>query len=358
MKRSISILHVYFPFPFQFNMGDFLIGNASTVVERETEGSSVGEAPLCTACEMAVVWMQNQLKQKGTKERVLEYVDQLGQQQKIHSDSVSSIRWSSPTPGLGTSRYISKASIAGLPPNIRKKNSTCTVAELMCKYRTETLITLKSETRNWVLVDLFSIFAGEQVRFNRSCYDDVHGGFGLGDRNGGGVSLLEFARAFGIVIANSRFLKNEEHLVTFRSSVAKTQIDFLLLRKVDNGLCKDCKVIPREYLTTRHKLLVMDLEIKMEKKMRVVDGRLRIKWVSLTMASAKEMRERLMAKGVWGGSGDATDIWDRTTNCIREVAREVFGVSRGSRGGHHMTGSGMVKFKKRWKRRKRGMLNW
>ncbi|XP_059313378.1 cyprosin-like [Lycium ferocissimum] len=51
--------------------------NIRTVVERETEGSSVGEAPLCTACEMAVVWMQNQLKQKETKERVLEYVDQL-----------------------------------------------------------------------------------------------------------------------------------------------------------------------------------------------------------------------------------------------------------------------------------------
>uniref|UniRef100_A0A0V0HIJ1 Putative ovule protein n=1 Tax=Solanum chacoense TaxID=4108 RepID=A0A0V0HIJ1_SOLCH len=51
--------------------------NIRTVVERETEGSSVGEAPLCTACEMAVVWMQNQLKQAGTKEKVLEYVNQL-----------------------------------------------------------------------------------------------------------------------------------------------------------------------------------------------------------------------------------------------------------------------------------------
>ncbi|KAJ8554114.1 hypothetical protein K7X08_024792 [Anisodus acutangulus] len=90
-------------------------------------------------------------------------------------------------------------------------------------------------------------------------YDDVHGGFDLGDRNGGGVSLLEFARAFGMMIANLRFLKKDEHLVTFRSSVAKTQIDFFLLRKADNGLCKDCKVISMEYLTTRHKLLVMDL---------------------------------------------------------------------------------------------------
>ncbi|XP_059277658.1 uncharacterized protein LOC132031762 [Lycium ferocissimum] len=67
-------------------------------------------------------------------------------------------------------------------------------------------------------------------------YDDVHGDFGFGDRNGGGVALLDFARAFGLVIANSSFPKKEEHLVTFRSSLAKTQIDFLLLRKDDKGL--------------------------------------------------------------------------------------------------------------------------
>ncbi|XP_059290453.1 uncharacterized protein LOC132043988 [Lycium ferocissimum] len=69
-------------------------------------------------------------------------------------------------------------------------------------------------------------------------YDDVHGGFGFGDRNGGGVALLDFARAFGLVIANSSFPKKDEHLVTFRSSVAKTRIDFLLLRRDDKGRAK------------------------------------------------------------------------------------------------------------------------
>ncbi|XP_055830881.1 uncharacterized protein LOC129899908 [Solanum dulcamara] len=36
-------------------------------------------------------------------------------------------------------------------------------------------------------------------------YDDVHGGFSFEDRNGGGVSLLDFVRDFGMVIPNSRF---------------------------------------------------------------------------------------------------------------------------------------------------------
>ncbi|XP_059281190.1 uncharacterized protein LOC132034863 [Lycium ferocissimum] len=157
-------------------------------------------------------------------------------------------------------------------------------------------------------------------------YDEVHGGFGFGDRNGGGVSLLNFAKAFGLVVANSSFPKTEEHLVTFRTSVAATQIDFLLLRKDDKGLCKDCKVIPSENLTTQHKLRVMDLEIKRRKKKRAMDDRPRIRWGSLTPASALEMGEKLMAMGAWDSRG-----MRRVCGIGRPVAlgnREILGVSR------------------------------
>nr|XP_016454461.1 PREDICTED: craniofacial development protein 2-like [Nicotiana tabacum] len=61
-------------------------------------------------------------------------------------------------------------------------------------------------------------------------YTEVHGGFGFGERNEGGTSLLDFAKAFNLVIANSCFPKREEHLVTYQSSVAKTQIDYFILR--------------------------------------------------------------------------------------------------------------------------------
>ncbi|XP_009627203.1 uncharacterized protein [Nicotiana tomentosiformis] len=101
-------------------------------------------------------------------------------------------------------------------------------------------------------------------------YDDVHGGFGFGDRNEGFNSLLDFARAFDLVIANSSFPKREEHLVTFRNSMGKTQIAYLLGRKCDKGMCTDCKVIPSENLTTLQRLLVMDLEIKRSRKKRTV----------------------------------------------------------------------------------------
>ncbi|CAA3011737.1 cyprosin-like [Olea europaea subsp. europaea] len=48
------------------------------VVDKENkEGTSARESLLCTACEMAVVWMQSELKQEEVKEKVLEYVNQL-----------------------------------------------------------------------------------------------------------------------------------------------------------------------------------------------------------------------------------------------------------------------------------------
>ncbi|XP_059310957.1 uncharacterized protein LOC132062394 [Lycium ferocissimum] len=103
--------------------------------------------------------------------------------------------------------------------------------------------------------------------------------------------------------------------------------------KGDRGLCRDCKVILRENMTTKHKLLAMDLEITRKKRRgwwvidqgsnRVVDGR-----------QALEIGEKLMEMGEWGSSGDTSSMWDRLASFIREATREVLGVSRGNFGGH------------------------
>ncbi|XP_070046881.1 uncharacterized protein [Nicotiana tomentosiformis] len=99
------------------------------------------------------------------------------------------------------------------------------------------------------------------IGFSTSGYGELHGGFGFGDRNGGGTSLLDFARALELVIANSSFTKREEHLVSFRRMVAKIYIDYLLLKRCDRWLCEDCKVIPSESLATQYWLLVMDVGV-------------------------------------------------------------------------------------------------
>lgn len=46
------------------------------VVDKEST-ESVGEDALCTACEMAVVWMKSQLNNEGIKDRVIDYVNQV-----------------------------------------------------------------------------------------------------------------------------------------------------------------------------------------------------------------------------------------------------------------------------------------
>ncbi|XP_070054014.1 uncharacterized protein [Nicotiana tomentosiformis] len=182
------------------------------------------------------------------------------------------------------------------------------------------------------------LFIGEDfnchIRTTSGGYDDVHGGFGFGDRNGGGTSLLDFARAFDLVISNSSFPKKREHLATYRSSVAETQIDYLLYRKSDRGLCKDCKVIPSENLSTLHRLLVMDLEITRKRSKRAMYSQHRIKWGALTEAKSQNLGVKLLTMGVWRSSGDANTMWITTAQCIREAAREVLGVSKGYSSGH------------------------
>ncbi|KAM3304944.1 hypothetical protein P3S67_011810 [Capsicum chacoense] len=46
-------------------------------------------------------------------------------------------------------------------------------------------------------------------------FDDVHGGFGFGERNEEGAALLDFARSFVLVVVNSSFPKKDDHLITF-----------------------------------------------------------------------------------------------------------------------------------------------
>ncbi|XP_070008391.1 uncharacterized protein [Nicotiana sylvestris] len=165
-------------------------------------------------------------------------------------------------------------------------------------------------------------------------YGEVHGGFGFGDKNGGGTSLLDFARAFELVIVNSMFPKREEHLVTFRSMVVKTQFDYILLRRCDRGLFEDFKVIPSENLATQHRLLVMDVGILMKRKKRFVRDQSRIRWGALSKDNAQKLEGQLTNMGAWKSGGDASAMWTATTDCIREATREVLGVSKGYSGTH------------------------
>lgn len=61
-----------------FNGDEYVSTGIESVVEKENkEGSSAGDDLLCTACEMLVIWVQNQLREKETKEAAINYLDKL-----------------------------------------------------------------------------------------------------------------------------------------------------------------------------------------------------------------------------------------------------------------------------------------
>ena len=97
-------------------------------------------------------------------------------------------------------------------------------------------------------------------------YEGVHSGKGWGDRNAEGEAILEFARCFGLVVANTFFMKEMHKLVTYESSEVRTVVGYVLARKIDMKDVKDVKVIPGEECVSEHKLVVLDMSMKRSTK--------------------------------------------------------------------------------------------
>ena len=55
--------------------------------ENAKSSNGVGDAA-CSACEMAVVWIQSQLRQNMTQERILDYINDVTQQASITFDKI------------------------------------------------------------------------------------------------------------------------------------------------------------------------------------------------------------------------------------------------------------------------------
>ncbi|KAL5138398.1 Craniofacial development protein 2 [Glycine soja] len=160
-------------------------------------------------------------------------------------------------------------------------------------------------------------------------FEGVHGGFGLGEMNGEGKSILEFSEALDLSIANTWFKKRAEHLITYKSGGTCSQIDFFLIRKSDRKYCLNCKVIPGESLTIQHRVLVMDVRIRDRAKRRSPMVAPRIKWWHL-----KGEKQGIFQQKIWEGwcgqsQGSANDMWNKMSQEIIKVAKETLGESRG-----------------------------
>ncbi|XP_071712549.1 uncharacterized protein [Rutidosis leptorrhynchoides] len=169
-------------------------------------------------------------------------------------------------------------------------------------------------------------------------YEGAHGGFGFGPRNEEGRSILEFAIAHELVVANSFFKKRDAQLATFHSGGRSTQIDFLLLRKGELRTCRDCKVLPALTCSSQHRLLVMDLVTRGRVGRRARAVQLRILWKNLYGANAETFRaivvNRLSVEEDYVAPTDVDQIWNRMASTIRDVAKETLGVAIGTSRAH------------------------
>ncbi|XP_071713697.1 uncharacterized protein [Rutidosis leptorrhynchoides] len=169
-------------------------------------------------------------------------------------------------------------------------------------------------------------------------YPGAHGGFGYGVRNEEGLSILDFAVAHDLVVANSFFKKTNAQLATFHSGGNSTQIDYLLLRRGDLRTCRDCKALTDLTCSSQHRLLVMDLVLR-----RRVNGSVRpvqptILWKKLNGEKVETFKtlviERVEAEVEMVSHDDADQMWNCLASTIREAAKEALGVAVGTSRGH------------------------
>ena len=159
----------------------------------------------------------------------------------------------------------------------------------------------------------------------------MHGGQGYGEKYELGDTILEFTLALDLIIANTCFKKREEHLITYKSETSRSHIDFFLVKKHDRLDCKDCKVIPGESLTTQHRPVVLDICTRSRKKGVVNKMCPKTRWRDLKRERTTLFKDKVIDEGAWGFEGETTAMWNQMANCIRKVAKEVFGESKGKK---------------------------
>jgi hypothetical protein len=90
-------------------------------------------------------------------------------------------------------------------------------------------------------------------------------------------------------------------------------------------------VIPEECVVPQHKLVVADFRFRVrthrDKRAKIA----RMKWWKLRGEEAQTFKERMLGEGPWEEGADVDDMWLKMATCVRKVASEVFGVSRGGR---------------------------
>ena len=94
-------------------------------------------------------------------------------------------------------------------------------------------------------------------------FEGVHSGCGIGKRNIEGRRLLEFCDEMELCVANTWFGEKEQTKITCSMGGNETEIDFVLVGKINRKYLKDVKAIPWEM---QHRLVVTNIDKNKLKK--------------------------------------------------------------------------------------------
>ena len=90
-------------------------------------------------------------------------------------------------------------------------------------------------------------------------------------------------------------------------------------------------MIPGECVVPQHKLVVADFRLRVRVHRDKCAKIARTKWWKLRGEAAQAFKERMLGEGPWEEGEDTDDMWLKMATCVRKVASEVFGVSRGGK---------------------------
>ncbi|KAI5737192.1 hypothetical protein M8J76_010962 [Diaphorina citri] len=165
-------------------------------------------------------------------------------------------------------------------------------------------------------------------------HEQSHGGFGYGSRDDAGEKLLDIAAAYELTLANTRFKKKEEHLITYRSGRTATQIDFWICSNALKKNMMDCKVIPGEAVVHQHRLLLLELQLERTSKQKDTAKPVeKIKWFNLPTDSGQQFLEKMKK---WFEehlremeNNNADEMWKEFERTCTTEARSHLGTSKG-----------------------------
>jgi len=163
---------------------------------------------------------------------------------------------------------------------------------------------------------------------NKGGAGKCHGGRGYGTRNDEGERILEFAEAHDLVLANTYFVKPENHLVTYASGDHKTQIDYWAVRSSELKNIKDCKVIPGESCLPQHRVLILDFWTPVNRRRRPMETKERIKWWKLK--DTPTMKEEFI-RTLPEQRGTPDEVWQHLEGRVHKAATRLIGKTKPGR---------------------------